>query len=92
MAHAEDAGRPDTPYDELGRVAVPGAPGWKYKPFERVGRGDDRAIAVTVEREDGARVRFTIPAFVDRSEEIHAVACILIRARERMEATAGLGA
>jgi hypothetical protein len=80
------------PYDAHGRVPVAGAPEWKYRPFEPVGDGDERALTVTAERSDGLTVSFTVPAYLTRGDELHEVTCVIIRARERTERTAGLGA
>ena len=78
-----------TPYDAEGRVDVAGAPGWKYLPFEQC---EGEGIAVTLEAPDGARARFVVPAYLSRGAELGEVARIVIRARERMERSAGLGA
>jgi hypothetical protein len=79
----------DTPYDEEGRVGVPGAPEWTYAAIR--GDGDD-ALAVELEGPDEARVAFSVPDFLARGDEIGEVARVVIRAWERTQRAAGLGA
>jgi len=79
----------DSPYDAGGRVGVPDAPGWKYVGIH----GDDGdTLAVEMSGPDGARVAFTVPDFLSRGDELGEVARIVIRAWERKERAAGLGA
>jgi hypothetical protein len=79
-----------TPYDDRGRVDVPGAPGWKYLPFES--NAEDAAINITAQGADGDTVSFTVPTYVSRGEELAEITRAVIRARVRMERSAGLGA
>jgi hypothetical protein len=79
----------DTPYDEEGRVGVPGAPEWRYASIH--GEGGD-ALAVELEGPDDARAAFTVPDFLGRGDEIGEVARVVIRAWERTQRAAGLGA
>jgi hypothetical protein len=79
----------DTPYDEEGRVGVPGAPEWTYASIR--GRDGD-ALAVELEGPDAARVAFSVPDFLARGDEIGEVARVVIRAWERTQRAAGLGA
>lgn len=79
----------DTPYDAGGRVGVPDAPEWQYLRIH--GDGGD-ALAVDMAGPDGARVAFTVPDFLNRGDELGEVARIVIRAWERTERAAGLGA
>ncbi len=79
----------DTPYDEEGRVGVPGAPEWRYASIG--GDGGD-ALTVDLEGPDDARVAFTVPDFLGRGDEIGEVARVVIRAWERTQRAAGLGA
>lgn len=68
---------------------MPGAPEWKYASI----RGDDGdALAVALEGPDDARVAFTVPDFLGRGDEIGEVARVVIRAWERTQRAAGLGA
>ena len=78
-----------SPYDEQGRIEVPGAPGWHYLPIEPAG---EEMLAVTVAGPDDVRASFTVPDFVSRGEELGEIARLVIRARERMDRSAGLGA
>lgn len=87
-AHAEDE-RADLPVDDQGRVNVPGAPGWRYLP---INPAPDDGLAVTVAGPDDVRVRFTVPGFMSRGDELGEVARIVIRAWERMDRASGLGA
>jgi hypothetical protein len=79
----------DTPYDDEGRVGVPGAPEWTYASIG--GDGGD-AIAVELEGPEDARIAFTVPDFLARGDEIGEVARVVIRAWERTQRAAGLGA
>ena len=78
-----------SPYDADGRIAVPDAPGWSYVLIEPAA---DEALAVTVEGPGRTQIRFTVPAFLSRGAELGEVARIVIRARVRMDRSAGLGA
>jgi hypothetical protein len=80
---------PDSPYDAGGRVDVPDAPGWQYLGIH--GDGAD-ALSVELAGPDDARVAFTVPGFLSRGDELGEVARIVIRAWERKERAAGLGA
>ena len=78
-----------SPYDEQGRIEIPGMPGWRYLPFDT----DGGTRTITVEREDdGCRLSFTLPDIVQRGEEIGSVAAIVIAAQERADRSEGLGA
>lgn len=78
-----------SPYDEQGRIEIPGTPGWRYLPFD----ADDGRRTITVEREgDGCRLTFTLPDIVQRGEEIGSIAAIVIAAQERADRSEGLGA
>jgi hypothetical protein len=79
----------DTPYDEEGRVGVPGAPEWAYASIG--GDGGD-TLAVELAGPEDARVAFTVPDFLGRGDEIGEVARVVIRAWERTQRAAGLGA
>ena len=79
----------DTPYDDEGRVAVPGAPEWSYGSIR--GQGGD-ALAVDLEGPEDARIAFSVPDFLARGDEIGEVARVVIRAWERTQRAAGLGA
>jgi hypothetical protein len=83
--------RDETPYDAQGRVAIEGAPGWRYLPFEAT--AEPAAITVRAEAQDGgAVVAFTVPTYVSRGDELGEITRAVIRAHERMERSAGLGA
>ena len=78
-----------SPVDEEGRVAVAGVEGWKYMPFER-----DEATGnhiITIVREDGAELTFTLPHFVEQGDELGEIAAIVVRAAERWRELKGLG-
>ena len=78
-----------TPNDDEGTVEIDDAPGWRYLPFA----GSEDAIEVTVVRDsDGCRLRFTVPAVVQRGTELHEIARIVIGAQERVDHSEGLGA
>lgn len=79
-----------SPFSADGSITVPDAPGWCYRSIEPDG---EESLAVTVEGgSEGARVTFSVPTFVSRGEELGEVTRIVIRARERMDRAAGLGA
>jgi hypothetical protein len=75
---------------ELQHHPVPGAEGWALLPLQR----DDatREHHITLERNDGERVEMTLPSFIERGDELHEIALIVIRARERWRDLKGLGA
>ena len=78
-----------TPSDDQGTFEVDDAPGWRYLPFG----GSDDEIEVTVVRDgDGCRLRFTVPAVVQRGAELGRIARIVIAAQERVDHSEGLGA
>jgi hypothetical protein len=79
----------DTPYDDQGHVGVPGAPEWRYASIR--GDGGD-ALAVALAGPDEAKLAFTVPDFLARGDEIGEVARVVIRAWERTQRAAGLGA
>lgn len=83
--HEPDA----SPYDDEGRVEVPGAPGWRYLPIRP---GDNDALDVTLAGPDDVQIAFTVPDFLSRGDELGEVARIVIRAWERMDRASGLGA
>jgi hypothetical protein len=88
---------PDLPegsevFDDRGLVRITGVERWSYHPFQQSSTGDEQMIEVTAEREDGLSVRFAVPAYLGRGDEIREVAVVVIRARERVERTKGLGA
>jgi hypothetical protein len=87
-AHA-DHERDDSPGDDQGQVDVPGAPGWRYLP---INPASDGGLAVTVAGPDDVCVRFTVPGFMSRGDELGEVTRIVIRAWERMDRASGLGA
>ena len=74
--------------DDDGAVGIDGAPGWRYLPFA----ADGDAIEVTVRRDDGCELRFTVPAVVQRGAELGRIARIVIGAQERADSSEGLGA
>ena len=79
-----------SPVDDEGRIAVAGAEGWRYLPFERDDATGEHRI--TLERvEDGEQVRFTLPAFVEQGDELGEIALLVIRARQRWRALKGVG-
>jgi hypothetical protein len=78
-----------SPYDAEGRIEVPGAPGWRYLPIRPA---DDDALDVTLAGPEDVQVRFTVPDFLSRGDELGEVARIVIRAWERMDRASGLGA
>jgi hypothetical protein len=78
-----------TPPDDDGAVGIDDAPGWRYLPFE----GSHDVIEVTVVRDtDGCKLRFTVPAVVQRGAELGRIARIVIAAQERADRSEGLGA
>ena len=87
----DDATNPGaSPVDDEGRIAVHGADGWRYLPFQHDERTDEHVI--TLERdEDGEQVRFTLPGFVEQGDELGEIALLVIRARERWRELKGVG-
>jgi len=80
-----------SPVDDQGRIAVAGAEGWRYLPFERDDATGEHRI--TLEREeDGEQVRFTLPSFVEQGDELGEIALLVIRARQRWRTLKGVGA
>ena len=78
-----------TPIDDEGTFEIDDAPGWRYLPFG----GSDDEIEVTVVRDgNGCRLRFTVPAVVQRGAELGQIARIVIAAQERADRSEGLGA
>jgi hypothetical protein len=78
-----------TPIDGEGAIEIDDAPGWRYLPFG----GSEDEIEVTVMREaDGFKLRFTVPAVVQRGAELGRIARIVIAAQERADRSEGLGA
>lgn len=78
----------DLPYDSMGNVDVPGAPGWSYSSITG---SDDGAIMVNLAGPDDIRERFVVPTFMSRGDELGEVARIVIRAWERADRASGLG-
>ena len=78
-----------SPVDDEGRVAVAGTQGWKYKPFEHDDATGNHVI--TLVRDDGAEVVFTLPHFVEQGDELAEIAVIVVRAAERWRELKGLG-
>ena len=81
--------RAASPYDEQGRVDVPGAKGWRYLPISPSGND---SLAVTVAGPEDVRLSFTVPGFLSRGDELGEVTRVVIRAWERMDRASGLGA
>jgi hypothetical protein len=79
-----------SPVDDEGRVAVAGADGWRYLPFRQDERTGEHEITL-VRDDDGEEVRFTMPAFVERGDELGEIALLVIRARERWRELKGVG-
>jgi hypothetical protein len=79
-----------SPVDDEGRVPVAGADGWRYEPFERDEATGEHRITL-VREEDGEEVRFTMPSFVERGDELGEIALLVIRARERWRELKGVG-
>jgi hypothetical protein len=91
MPTNEDARADPSPYDGQGRVDVDGCPGWKYLPFESNAEGGG-PITVTAEGPEGVTVTFSVPTYVSRGDELGEITRLVIRARVRMERSAGVGA
>lgn len=89
MKNRRDVRADSSPYDSRGRVDVGGCPGWKYLPFDSDAARD--SITVTVERPDGDTVTFSVPTYVSRGDELGEITRLVIRARVRMERSAGVG-
>jgi hypothetical protein len=71
-----------TPYDGSGNVAIPGAPGWHYLPFQAGGE----QIAIVLERDaDGCRLELSLPSIVHRGVELGEIAKLVIAAQERAD-------
>jgi hypothetical protein len=79
-----------SPVDDEGRIAVAGAEGWLYRPFERDDTTGEHRITL-VREEDGEEVRFTLPSFVEQGDELGEIALLVIRARQRWRELKGLG-
>jgi hypothetical protein len=80
-----------SPVDDEGRIAVAGADGWRYEPFERDDATGEHRITI-VREEDGEEVTFTLPSFVEQGDELGEIALLVIRARQRRRELKGLGA
>jgi hypothetical protein len=80
----------DSPYDPEGGVEVPGAPDWRYRSIGGGGAGD--ALAVELAGPGDTGLRFVVPDFLSRGDELGEVARLVIRAWERKERSKGLGA
>ena len=80
-----------SPVDAEGRIAVAGADGWLYLPFERNEDTGEHRITL-VREEDGEEVVFTLPSFVEQGDELGEIALLVIRARQRWRELKGLGA
>jgi hypothetical protein len=78
-----------TPYDGEGRVDISGCPGWSYLPFDAGSEGGP--ITITAEGPEGVTVTFSVPTYVSRGDELGEITRLVIRARVRMERSAGLG-
>lgn len=89
MPPGEDGPAPGSPVDDEGRVPVADAEGWLYLPFEHDERTGARTI--TLVRDDGEEIRFTLPYFIERGDELGEIALIVIRARERWRELKGVG-
>lgn len=77
--------------EEQSRMPVKDAEGWSYLPFEL--NEETKEHHITLERdEDGERVEFTLPSFVEQGDELGKIALLVIQARERWAALKGLGA
>ena len=72
-------------------LEVPGVDGWSYLPF-KVDAGREQRVIRVHRDSDGAEVEFSVPTFVEKGDDIAAVADTVIRARERWEDLQGLGA
>jgi hypothetical protein len=92
MQPTDDAptNRGASPLDDEGRIAVAGADGWRYLPFKQDEQTGEHEITL-VREEDGERVRFTVPGFVEQGDELGEIALLVIRARERWRELKGVG-
>jgi hypothetical protein len=91
MFNDDPTDRDHSPVDDSGRIPVAGADGWFYLPFERDEATDEHRI--TIEREeDGEKVQFTLPGFVEQGDELGEITLLVIRARQRWRALKGVGA
>ena len=79
-----------SPVDDRGRIPVAGADGWLYLPFEHDDATGEHRITL-VREEDGEEVRFTLPSFVEQSDELGEIALLVIRARQRWREVKGVG-
>ena len=82
--------REASPIDERGRVAVAGAEGWRYLPFEHDEASGEHRVTLVRER-DGEQVAFTVPGFVQQGDELGEIALLVVRARERWRELKGVG-
>ncbi len=90
MMNDDPTDRGASPVDDEGRIAVAGADGWRYLPFERDDATGEHRITL-VRDTDGEEVQFTLPAFVEQGDELGEIALLVIRARERWRELKGLG-
>jgi hypothetical protein len=89
--HEDDPTNRDvSPIDDEGRVPVTDAEGWYYLSFERDDATGDHKITLQRE-EDGEKVSFTLPHFVEQGDELSEITQLVIRARERWRELKGLG-
>ena len=90
MAEEDPTNRDVSPIDDQGRVPVAHADGWHYLPFRRDESSGDHRITL-VREEDNEEVTFTLPGFVEQSDELAEIALLVIRARERWRELKGVG-
>lgn len=72
-----------------GLSPIPGVERWSYGAFRQ--DHESETITVPVIRDDGKSAEFTLPKFVENTEDLRAIAIVVIEALEKWEALKGLG-
>jgi hypothetical protein len=78
-----------TPYDTAAMIEIGDSPGWRYRSIDADG---DRLNVTVVRDSDGCELEYTVPAVVQRGDELGEITRIVIGAQERVDHTKGMGA
>jgi hypothetical protein len=90
MANDDPINRDVSPIGDDGRVPIEESDGWYFMPFEHDDATGDHIITL-VREEDGEKWTFTLPHFVEQGDELHEIALLVIRARNRWRELKGVG-
>ncbi|MDX6495173.1 MAG: hypothetical protein QOE17_1159 [Gaiellales bacterium] len=78
-----------TPYDTAAMIEIGDSPGWRYRSIDADG---DRLNVTVVRDSDGCELEYSVPAVVQRGDELGEITRIVIGAQERVDHTKGMGA